>query len=134
MSPAQLDRIAGILSSVPWVVMVNVRVPRSWEGVSNASIDDGVTRYGNMTLADWYDTSAEPGMLWGDGIHPTAAGAAGYARLVAGGVAAGPGAAATSTTTPPTTSPPGGPATGPDTTATTSTSTAPATTGATAGP
>ena len=33
-------------------------------------------------LADWYDASARPGLLWGDGTHPIPRGQRVYARLV----------------------------------------------------
>jgi hypothetical protein len=61
-------------------VFVNVRVPKSWEGQSNSSIADGVTRYGNARLVDWYSiVDANPGYVRPDGVHCTAAGAAALA-------------------------------------------------------
>jgi hypothetical protein len=72
-----------MLAGARRVVVVNVRVPRRWESDSNSSIDDGVTRYQNMVLADWYGASGAPDLLESDGVHPNANGQSVYARMVA---------------------------------------------------
>jgi lysophospholipase L1-like esterase len=79
---AQFHQLADITKDVPRVVVVNVRVPREWEGESNATIAAGVPEHPNMRLVDWYDASRPHGVLSYDGIHPTRDGAKVYSRLV----------------------------------------------------
>jgi hypothetical protein len=64
-------------------VFVNIRVPRSWEGQSNAAISEGVARWANAVIADWRSVSGQGGMLAGDGYHVTGPGAKAYASVVA---------------------------------------------------
>lgn len=66
------------------VVFVNVRVPRNWEGESNAQLAAGVERYDNAALVDWFGAADERGELFaGDGFHPSASGRAVLADLIA---------------------------------------------------
>jgi peptidoglycan/LPS O-acetylase OafA/YrhL len=82
-SPEQFDTMMNILSDVPHVVVVNVKVPRTWEGPNNALLAEGVSRYPNARLVDWYGVSAARGdFFYNDGYHPTPAGAAVFAELV----------------------------------------------------
>lgn len=81
LTQAQFDRLARVTADVPDVVIVNVRVPKSWEAQSNRVIADNVGSYERMRLADWYETSKTPGVLGSDGVHPTPSGARVYARL-----------------------------------------------------
>src|SRR5207248_8693642 len=83
MSGGQFNRLAGILAGVPRVVVVNVRVPRRWEGESNSSIESGVAGHAGWRLADWHRASGGPGILGTDGVHPTPNGAKVYARVIA---------------------------------------------------
>ncbi len=64
------------------VVFVNVWVPRSWEGQSNAAISAGVARWPNARLGDWRSIAAQGGMVVGDGYHMSAAGAQAYAAMI----------------------------------------------------
>ncbi|MGH2686737.1 MAG: acyltransferase family protein, partial [Actinomycetota bacterium] len=68
-------RLAQLVEGVPRVVVVNVRVPRRWEGESNGTIGGSVPQHPAMRLADWYAASGEPGTLGSDGVHPTRRGA-----------------------------------------------------------
>jgi peptidoglycan/LPS O-acetylase OafA/YrhL len=66
----QFDQIMRILSDVDKVVFVNVKVPRSWEESNNEVISQGVERYPNAVLVDWYSASENhPEYFYRDGYH-----------------------------------------------------------------
>lgn len=67
-----------------WAVLfINVRVPREWEKANNTVLAQGVTRYPNVALIDWYTVSdGHPEYLKDDGIHPYQGGRDVYASLV----------------------------------------------------
>jgi lysophospholipase L1-like esterase len=81
LTQAQFDRLVRITEEVPDVVVVNVRVPKTWEAQSNRVIADNVPTVARRRLADWHETSKRPGVLGSDGVHPTPTGARVYARL-----------------------------------------------------
>jgi len=119
------QRLAQLVEGMPRVVVVNVRVPRRWEGESNGTINGSVPRYEAMRLADWYAASGAPGTLGSDGVHPTHQGAEVYARTIIEQLT---GLTPTTTTTappppPPTTVPPTTTTTQPTTTSSTTTTT-----------
>jgi peptidoglycan/LPS O-acetylase OafA/YrhL len=103
VTDAQMERLASIAADVPRIVVMNVRVPRSWEQESNASITAGVARHPNMRMADWYAASAGPGVIGPDGVHPTAQGAQTYAEVALAHAATAPPPTTTTTTAPTTT-------------------------------
>jgi hypothetical protein len=82
VSGTDIDRVMQVADG-RHVVFVNIRVPRSWEGQSNAAIAEGVARWPNAVIADWRSVSAQDGMLARDGYHVTPAGATAYASVVA---------------------------------------------------
>jgi hypothetical protein len=83
-SVGQFDEIMQLLADVPRVVFTNVKVPRSWEGSNNAVLAEGVSRYPNAVLVDWYAASiSHPEYFWDDGIHLRPEGARAYADLIA---------------------------------------------------
>ena len=83
----QFDQIMQILADVPRVVFVNVKVPRAWQDTNNTILADGVKRYSNAVLVDWYTASADrPDLFWRDGFHVRPQGAQVYADLVAASV------------------------------------------------
>jgi peptidoglycan/LPS O-acetylase OafA/YrhL len=83
----QLDEMMGVLADVRRVVLVNVRVPRRWEGPNNATLAEQAARYPNAVLVDWYAASADRSeWLYQDGIHLRPAGAQVYAALIAAAV------------------------------------------------
>ena len=110
--PEQLDRLLALVEGVPRVVLINVRVPKPWEGESNATINAGSTRTPATRLADWYGISSDPNLLGDDGVHPTRTGARAYATAMleqcADAAPPPPPPTTTSTTAPPpaTTAPP----------------------------
>ena len=66
----EFDQIMHILSGVDKVVFVNVKVPRSWEETNNEVISEGVERYPNTVMVDWYSASANhPEYFYSDGYH-----------------------------------------------------------------
>jgi hypothetical protein len=88
-SAANLTQLHQLAAGVPLVVLINVRVPDSWEAVSNQTIDSAAALPG-YKVVDWYAASAQPGLLWPDGIHPDPTGQQVYAAMVAHAAAAAP--------------------------------------------
>ncbi|MEA3020440.1 MAG: hypothetical protein QOI47_1964, partial [Actinomycetota bacterium] len=127
MSDKLFDRLAAIVAGVPRVVVLNVRVPKSWEGQSNAAIDGGAPQRANMRLGDWHTASDQPGALGPDGVHPTRSGARIYRDVVLRELAGAPPPPTTTTTTT-TAPPPPTTTTGPPATTTTTTPVGTATT------
>jgi peptidoglycan/LPS O-acetylase OafA/YrhL len=84
ISAGQFDEMMSLLSGVPRVVVVDVKVPRAWEGPNNAVLTDGVAHYPNAVLVDWNAASrGRPELFWDDGIHLRPEGALVYAQLIA---------------------------------------------------
>ena len=88
--PEQFDEMMGVLEGVRKVLVVNVTVPPGVEDPvavpNNAVLADGVGRYQNAVLIDWYAASVgHPEYFWEDGTHLTPEGAWAYAGLIAEG-------------------------------------------------
>jgi hypothetical protein len=84
----QFDQMMGVLAGVRRVVVVTLKVPRSWEGPNNAVLAAGVQRYPGAVLVDWHGASAgRPQLFWSDGMHLRPEGAQLYAGLIAAAVA-----------------------------------------------
>ncbi len=81
---AQLLALIHDLGPVRQVVLVNVRVPRPWQDVVNATIAQVAARETNVRVFDWYAASAgHPGWFYPDDVHLDPRGATQYAeRLV----------------------------------------------------
>ncbi len=78
------DRILETLADRRLVIVFNVRVPRAWEDNNNRVIAEGVKRYPNAVLVDWYALTAKrPELFWNDGHHLRPEGARYYAGLIA---------------------------------------------------
>jgi peptidoglycan/LPS O-acetylase OafA/YrhL len=83
----QFDDMMGILAKARRVVFLNNRVDREWGAPNNVVISDGVKRYSNTVLVDWYKlTTNRPDLFWSDGMHLRPEGAHFYAGLVAAAV------------------------------------------------
>ncbi len=83
----EFDGLMAVLADAREVVFANVRVPRDWQDRNNQVIADGVSRYPNAVLVDWYGASADhPEYFW-DGIHLRPVGAAVYASLISAAIA-----------------------------------------------
>ena len=79
----QFDEMMQILSGVRVVAVVNVRVPRRWEGPNNTLFDEGVKRTSNAVLVDWYSASdPHPELFVEDGVHPQPPGRRLYAQTI----------------------------------------------------
>lgn len=84
---SDFDAVMEAAVDVPLVAFVNVRVPRQWEDTSNRVIAEGVARYDNAVLIDWYSASIDRSELFaGDGVHPKQAGRVIIAELLANAV------------------------------------------------
>jgi hypothetical protein len=83
----QFGETMQVLEGVRRVVFVNVNVPRAWEQPNNEVISEGVRRYPNAVLADWYSASVDhPEYFVEDGVHLQIEGQRAYADLIAGQV------------------------------------------------
>jgi len=79
----QLDEMMRVLAGVRRVVFVNVNVPRAWERPNNEMLAQGVRRYPNATLVDWYSASVyHPEFFVSDGVHLRIKGQRVYADLI----------------------------------------------------
>ncbi|MFN8516689.1 MAG: hypothetical protein U0841_29755 [Chloroflexia bacterium] len=79
----EVDAMMDILADVRLVVLVNVRVPRDWEGPNNRQLEQ-VRHRPNAVMVDWHGlTDAHPDLFGDDGIHPNEAGRELYTRMVA---------------------------------------------------
>lgn len=83
ITPHEFDEIMSIVGDTRKVVFINDRVPRSWEEHNNQILAEGVHRYPNAVLADWYDISAgHQEYFWGDGIHLRPEGEVVYTNMI----------------------------------------------------
>lgn len=65
------------------ILLVNVRVPRTWESVVNKSLAVNSKKYPNTMVVDWYSTSANHNEYFvKDGVHLKPAGAKAYAAMI----------------------------------------------------
>jgi hypothetical protein len=71
------------LAGVSHVYLVNVEVPRSWEGEVNSELAEFVGQWPEATVIDWHSAAAENSDLTYDQIHLTPEGEALYASLIA---------------------------------------------------
>lgn len=79
---ADWQRLKAALAGVPLVVLVNVRVDRSWQDEVNREMVEAVAGWRHATIADWYDASAAAGSVV-DGTHTSVRGARVFAGLIA---------------------------------------------------
>jgi peptidoglycan/LPS O-acetylase OafA/YrhL len=79
---SEVGALKAALRGVRRVVLVNIRVPRSWEAEVNATLAQAVHGWHGAVLADWHTASGRPGLLYDDGTHPNPAGQRVYTRLV----------------------------------------------------
>jgi hypothetical protein len=79
----QFDEMMRVLAGVRRVVFVNVNVPRAWAQPNNEVLAEGVRRYPNAVLVDWYSPSvAHPEYFVKDGVHLQVKGQRVYADLI----------------------------------------------------
>ena len=81
------DAMMAAAVDVSRVVFVNVKVPRPWEAETNQVLADGVVRYPNAELIDWYSASIDqPQYFNGSGYHLRPPGVAAFVDLIASGL------------------------------------------------
>lgn len=84
VSASQVRSLLSILRDRTRVVVLTLKVPRSWEGGNNAVIRSVAKPFPNVRVVDWYWWgSRNDGWFWDDGYHLRPEGAAAYSRLVA---------------------------------------------------
>jgi peptidoglycan/LPS O-acetylase OafA/YrhL len=83
----QIDAVFAAVGPERTVLLVNVLVPRRWEGEVNDQLVAAAGRHPNAVLVDWRSlVTSEPGLTRDDGYHLSASGAERYADLVVGQV------------------------------------------------
>lgn len=71
------------MRGVTRVVVINVKVPRPWEAPNNAMLADGVGRWPNAVLMDWYKHgAAHPQLFADDGTHMGPTGVTVFVELI----------------------------------------------------
>lgn len=79
----QMDELLAIFSNVPKVLVVNVKVDRSWQDHNNEVMANAVKRAPNAVLLDWHAiASANPDAFGNDGLHLTATGMRLFTEMV----------------------------------------------------
>jgi peptidoglycan/LPS O-acetylase OafA/YrhL len=79
----EVEAMMDILAEVRLVVIINVRVPRDWEGTNNSLLEHARHRP-NAVMVDWHGlTNDHPDLFGDDGIHPNGIGRELYTRMVA---------------------------------------------------
>lgn len=77
VTKGQFDEFMEVFSDVRRVVVVNIRVPRPWEGPNNEVLSAGVDRHPNAVLVDWHKLGlTHPAVFESDGVHLTRTGVA----------------------------------------------------------
>lgn len=79
---ADMEALRAALEGVDHVYLINVEVPRSWQGEVNDALADAVDTWPEAQLIDWHDAINDHLDLTYDGIHPTPDGAKIYADVV----------------------------------------------------
>jgi peptidoglycan/LPS O-acetylase OafA/YrhL len=81
-----LEKLHAALRGVPHVYLVNVEVPRSWQGEVNSALSEAAGNWGQAQLVNWHAIASSHGGITTDGIHLTEKGIELYSRLVASSV------------------------------------------------
>ncbi|MDQ2826171.1 MAG: acetyltransferase, partial [Actinomycetota bacterium] len=82
VDPDQFDELLGVVGDAR-VVVVNVKVPRPWEGPNNETLAAAVRKRPGAVLLDWHALgSAHPEAFGDDGVHLTPAGLRLYMQLL----------------------------------------------------
>ena len=82
-SPQQLVTLLQSLGPMKRIVLVNTRVPRSWQDQVNATIAQVAATYPNTVMVNWYaDSATHLQDFYPDGVHLNPPGAQYYASLI----------------------------------------------------
>jgi len=75
ITKGQFDQFMEAFAGVRRVVVVNIRVPRPWEGPNNEVLTDGVQSHPNAVLVDWHKLGiTHPDVFTSDSVHLTTTG------------------------------------------------------------
>jgi hypothetical protein len=92
VTAAGFNDMMAALAGVPNVVVIDLRVDRSWQDADNAVLRAGAAAHPNVHFADWYGYSAGHGEWFYDDLtHLRPATASNYAAVVAAAVKQGGG-------------------------------------------
>jgi len=80
-----LVKLHNALRGVPRVYLVNVDVPRSWQGEVNSILHEAAQNWGQAQLVDWHAIASKTDLTT-DGVHLTTEGIRLYSRLIASAV------------------------------------------------
>jgi hypothetical protein len=84
VSAAQVRSLLSVLRDRARVVVLTLKVPRSWESGNNAVIKSVAHEFPNVAVVDWHWWgNRHGGWFWEDGYHLRPEGASAYSRLVA---------------------------------------------------
>jgi hypothetical protein len=87
VTPAGFAAMMAALAGVSHVIVVDVRVDRTWQNADNAVLRAGAAAYPNVHLLDWYGFSAGHGAwFFSDGTHLRPQAAPTYAAFIAAAV------------------------------------------------
>jgi len=85
----EIDALRAALTGVPHIYLVNVAVPRSWQGEVNGELENAVKSWPQARLVDWRSKFRADQTY--DGIHLNPSGQAAYIELIASAVRGGAG-------------------------------------------
>ena len=77
---SDMQNLRRVLRGVPVVVIVNVRLARSWQGEVDHQLAQYVRTWPQAVLANWFAHSTQAMLV--DGVHPQVWARAVYARVV----------------------------------------------------
>lgn len=74
--------LLGVIGKERKVLFINVRVPRPWEAIVNKTLEEIAKKHSNMSIVDWYSTSANHNEYFvKDGVHLKPEGARAFAAM-----------------------------------------------------
>ena len=79
---ADMQHLRRVLRGVAHVVLVNVRLARSWQNEVNSELEAYTRGWPQAVIADWYSHSSQAMLV--DGVHPSVSARSVYASVVAG--------------------------------------------------
>jgi lysophospholipase L1-like esterase len=77
---ADMQHLRRVLKGVQHVVLVNVRIARSWQNEVNSELKSYARTWPQAVIANWYTHSSQAMLT--DGVHPSIGARAVYARVV----------------------------------------------------
>jgi peptidoglycan/LPS O-acetylase OafA/YrhL len=77
---ADMQHLRRVLKGVPRVVLVNVRLARSWQSEVNSELKTYAQHWPQAVIANWFDHSSQAMLT--DGVHPSIADRSVYANVV----------------------------------------------------